>query len=210
MTPPAVRCRLLQLRRDLDAAREGRQLLDRKREAIVRALAEHLPRRAAQLQAARQAIETARASLGLAQDELGRAAVTAAAIAQPLLDGWRRDAVTIAGVRVPTLFLSHAVFLPHYGPTGGSPALDRAGAAFVHAVEALAALASEDAVVRRLRRALARTARRLNALDHIVLPAIARDIRAIASALEEDEREEATRRRIQRRPGVSGTARMID
>jgi V/A-type H+-transporting ATPase subunit D len=196
MTPPAVRSRLLQLRRDLDAARDGRQLLDRKREAIVHALAERLPRQVARMQAARRAIETARASLSLAQDELGRAAVTAAAIAQPLIDGCRREAATIAGVRVPTLSLPPAPFVPHYGPTGGSPALDRAGAAFASAVEALVALASQEAAVRRLRAALARTARRLNALDQIVLPAIAHDIRAIGSALEEDERDEATRRRL--------------
>jgi V/A-type H+-transporting ATPase subunit D len=196
MAPPAVRSRLLQLRRDLEAARQGRQLLDRKREAIVRALADHLPRRAERLQAARQAMASARASLTVAQDQLGRAAVTAAAIAQPLLDCCRRDTVTIAGVRVPTLSLPPAPFIPHYGPTSASPALDRAGGAFTTLVETLLGLASEDTAVRRLRAALARTARRLNALDHIVLPGMARDIRAIASALEEDERDEATRRRI--------------
>jgi V/A-type H+/Na+-transporting ATPase subunit D len=196
MTPPAVRSRLLQLRRDLDAAREGRQLLDRKREAIVRALADHLSRRAARTAMARRALGTARASLALAQDEHGRAAVSAAAIAQPVLGRCARDTVSIAGVRVPTLSLPHAAFIPHYGPASGSPALDRAGGAFADAVETLAGLASEDVAVRRLRAALARTARRLNALDHIVLPRIARDIRAITSALEEDERDEATRRRI--------------
>jgi V/A-type H+-transporting ATPase subunit D len=149
------------------------------------------------METARQALETARVLLTLAQDEHGRAAVAAAAIAQPLLDGWcSRGNATMAGVRVPTLSLPHRPFVPHYGPASGSPALDRAGAAFVDAVETLVGLAAEDAVVRRLRAALARTARRLNALDHLVLPRIARDIRAIASALEEDERDEATRRRI--------------
>jgi V/A-type H+-transporting ATPase subunit D len=196
MTPPAVRSRLLELRRGLNAAREGRQLLDRKREAIVRALADHLSRRAARLQAARPAIAAARASLAAAQDQHGRAAVAAAAIAQPVLDGCRRDTASIAGVRVPTLSLLHAPFIPHYGPTSGSPALDRAGAAFVNAVETLVALAAEDSVVRQLRAALARTARRLNALDHVVIPGIAGDLRAITSALEEEERDEATRRRL--------------
>jgi V/A-type H+-transporting ATPase subunit D len=196
MTPPAVRSRLLQLRRDLDAAREGRQLLDRKREALVRALADHLSRRAARMATARHALETARAALAVAQDERGRAAVSAAAFAQPLVGRCARDTVSIAGVRIPTLFLPHAAFVPHYGPASGWPALDRAGGAFADAVETLAGLASEDVAVRRLRTVLARTARRLNALDHIVLPRIAHDIRAIASALEEDERDEATRRRI--------------
>lgn len=195
MTPPAVRSRLLELRRDLNAAREGRQLLDRKREAIVRALADHLSRRAARMQAARQVLEAARASLAMAQDQHGRAMVAAAALAQPPVDGCSRDTATVAGVRVPTLSLTPAPFIPRYGPTSGSPALDRAGVAFVDAVESLVALAAEDVVVRQLRAALARTARRLNALDHVVLPGIAGDIRAISSAIEEEERDEATRRR---------------
>jgi hypothetical protein len=44
--------------------------------------------------------------------------------------------------------------------------------------------------------ALARTARRLNALDQSMLPRIAGEIHAITNALEEDERDEATRRKI--------------
>jgi V/A-type H+-transporting ATPase subunit D len=196
MTSPAVRSRLLQLRRDLDAAREGRQLLDRKREAVVRALADRLSRRATRLRAATQALESARASLASAQDELGRAMVAAAGIAQPLINGCRRDHTTVAGVQIPTVSLPQTPFIPHYGPASGSPALDRAGAAFVNALETLVGLAAEDAVVRRLRAALARTARRLNALAHVVIPGIAIDLRTIASALEEEERDEATRRKI--------------
>jgi vacuolar-type H+-ATPase subunit D/Vma8 len=57
-------------------------------------------------------------------------------------------------------------------------------------------LASEEAAVQRLRAALARTARRQNALDQIVLPELGVLVRSVTAALEEEERDEATRRKI--------------
>ena len=54
-----------------------------------------------------------------------------------------------------------------------------------------------------MRRATLRTLRRVNALDNAVLPQIRRELREIAAALEEDEREESSRRKVwlQLRPG---------
>jgi hypothetical protein len=49
--------------------------------------------------------------------------------------------------------------------------------------------------VRNFTRALRRTNRRLNALEIIVLPDLEREIRELSSALEEDERDEAFRRK---------------
>jgi V/A-type H+/Na+-transporting ATPase subunit D len=193
---PAIRSRLLQLRRDLEAAREGRDLLDRKREAIVRALAERLPRLARQRREAARSLAAARAALVDAQDRLGRAAIASAALAQPAPVECERDEVTIASVRTARVRLAALEFRPAYGAASGCPALDRAGAEFAAALNALAALAFEDSAVRSLRRALARIARRLNGLDHIVLPQIAGEVRRIVATLEEDDRDEATRRKV--------------
>jgi len=54
-----------------------------------------------------------------------------------------------------------------------------------------------------MRPATVRTLRRVNALDNAVLPQIRRELREIAAALEEDEREESSRRKVwlQLRPG---------
>ncbi len=195
MNEPAVRSRLLQLRRDLEAARNGRDLLERKREAIVRALAERVPRRDEQHRAAGHALARARTALREAQIELGRTLIDAAALAQPPLGALHVQEAAIVGVKVPRIEAPPAPYRPLYGPAGASDALDTAGAAFAAALPALLTLASEETTVRRLRAALARTARRLNAVDQLVLPAIARQITAIAAALEEDERDEAVRRK---------------
>jgi V/A-type H+-transporting ATPase subunit D len=196
MSTPAIRSQLLQLRRDLDAAREGRDLLDQKREAIVRALADHLHRRDARMQVAARALAAARAALVDAQDELGRAAIDAAALAQPPGPACTAREITIAATRVPQIDLDAVPFRPRYGPASGSAALDAAGDRFAAALAALALLASEEAAVQRLRAALARTARRQNALDQIVLPELGVLVRSVTAALEEEERDEATRRKI--------------
>jgi hypothetical protein len=80
------------------------------------------------------------------------------------------------------------------------------GAGFANALTALAALAAEDAAVRGLRLALRRTARRLNALDHVVLPQIAGEIHGIVTTLEEDDRDEAARRKVGSRNRVDSSS----
>lgn len=63
------RSRLLQLRRELAAARAGRDLLDRKREAIVRAISARAPRRDRLRRAASAAMTDAIAAVASANDE---------------------------------------------------------------------------------------------------------------------------------------------
>ncbi len=195
MNVPAVRSRLLQLRRDLEAARSGRDLLDRKREAIVRALAEHVPRRDELYRVAAKALGLARTALHEAQTELGRTVIDAAALAQPPLGAIQVHERPIVGVRVPRVEGAFGDYRAHYGPATASDSLDRAGEAFVATLPSLLALASEETAVRRLRAALARTARRLNAIDQLVLPEISRHIHTVAAALDEEERDEAVRRK---------------
>lgn len=196
MRRPAVRSQLLRLREDLGAAHDGRELLDRKREAIVRALAERVPRRDALARAAAAQLADARAALGRAELAIGRAAVDAAAMAQPPLPPLEVQELAIVGVRVPRVRIVNTAFRPYYGPASGSPRLDEAGAAFTAVLGPLADFAAEDVAVRALQAALARTSRRLNALDKELIPDLEHQVRTLTAALEEEERDEAVRRRM--------------
>lgn len=196
MRRPAVRSQLLRLREELGAAHGGRDLLDRKREAIVRALAERVPRRDAIARRAAAELGDARAALGRAELVMGRAAVDAAALAQAPLPPLEVQELAIVGVRVPRVRIADGDFQPQYGPVSGSQLLDEAGAAFTRALKPLADLAAEAAAVRALQSALARTSRRLNALDKELIPDLERQVRTLTAALEEEERDEAVRRRM--------------
>ncbi len=95
---------------------------------------------------------------------------------------------------VPELRDGSPPFRARYGPAATAASLDEAGAAQRSFLHALVEVAESDLAVRSLRGGLARTARRVNALEKIILPQLSAEIRAIRDAVEEEERDEALRR----------------
>ncbi len=195
MSGRAIRSRLLQLREQVGAARRGHALLDRKREVLLRAIRERREEARALEAKAAGALAEARARLAEARVELGGAAVDAAALAQPPAVTVRRQRVGLVGVSLPRLAVTVPPFVPAYAPAGTSARLDRAGAAFAAALPDLVRLAEARTGLARLREGLARTARRLGALEQVVIPDLAAEIRAITDAIEEEARDEAFRQR---------------
>jgi V/A-type H+-transporting ATPase subunit D len=195
MTPRAVRSQLHERRRELQAARLGRGLLDDKREAILRALLERNPRHAETRRAAAEALAQAQGSLLAARLDNGGRAVDAATLAQPPSAGvdWRPGSVV--GVPTPRLEGEVPPFTPRYGTAALTAKLDRAGEDYSALAGALIAFAEQAEAVRNLQSGLSRTVRRLRALEQIVIPDIERALRAVAATLEEEERDDAVRYR---------------
>jgi V/A-type H+-transporting ATPase subunit D len=191
----ATRSRWLELGQAREAAQRGRELLDEKREILLRELTRRMAARAKAREKAAAALAAARAALREAQVELGRDAVDAAALAQPPAASAEIGEARVLGVSAPAVRLRRETWTIGWAPGGTSESLDRAAAAFAGALPLLADLAQAELGVRNFKRALARTNRRLNALEMIVLPDLEREIREVASALEEDERDEAFRRK---------------
>ncbi|HTO86709.1 MAG TPA: V-type ATP synthase subunit D [Thermoanaerobaculia bacterium] len=195
MSGAANRSRWLQLRAESQAARRGRDLLDEKREALVREIARRLTRREDAWRRAAASLAEARAALRDARTEVGRPALESAALGRAAQSpaGWRETSVF--GIPVPALVSQPSPWRPAWGPGGSAAALDRAGAAFGKALPSVIELAQEELAVRALERGLAKTSHRINALERIILPGLAREIREVSSAIEEEERDEAFRRR---------------
>jgi V/A-type H+-transporting ATPase subunit D len=195
VTPRAARSQRQARRRELEAARLGRSLLDDKREAILRALLERIPRHAETRRAASDALARAQGSLLAARLDNGRRAVDAASLAQPPTAAvdWRPGSVV--GVPTPRLEGRVPPFAPRYGTAPLTAKLDRAGEDFSALAAALIAFAEQEEAVRNLQLGLSRTVRRLRALEQIVIPDIERALRAVAATLEEEERDDAVRHR---------------
>ena len=193
--PRAVRSRLHALRLERQAASLGRDLLDDKREAILRTLLERGPRLAAARASATEKLRRATTSLHEAQLELGKRAVDAAVLAQPIVVSVDVRPGSVVGVPTPRLAGRVPTFVPQYGPAATSGKLDQAGADFSAVVAALVAFAEEDEAVRNLQSGLSRTIRRLRALEEMLIPSLEREAHSIALALEEDERDDAVRHR---------------
>jgi V/A-type H+-transporting ATPase subunit D len=196
MKTAATRWRLLELQRHRRAIETGIDLLDRKREGLLRALAQRTRRAVESRSRLAAGLGPARAALDEAAVRIGDAAARAAAIAQPRFTTVSLHEEAIVGVRVARLTAAFPPFAVHYGPGGTCASLDEAGRLFTALLPDLLTLAEQERAARTLARGLRRTTRTLNALRAVLLPAVDADIRAVASALEEEEREEAVRWRV--------------
>lgn len=195
---PATRSSLLATRSQLAIAGRGADILRGKRAALAgelfRVLSGVLEGRTLvdrRLREAAHALELARALEG------------EGALAALALDSGREVPVEVSlrkvwGVPTPELEAPSLVRAPE--SRGGTPrerGLASSEAALRHelALDALLAVASREILLRRLGDEIRETSRRVNALEQEVLPALAREARRIARALEEREREETSRRR---------------
>jgi H(+)-transporting ATP synthase subunit D len=194
----ATRSRWLELTRRRLAARRGRQMLEEKRGALLAAVAAARGRRDEARDRAAAALDTARGVLTEAEIELGAPVVEAAALAQIPGAGVGFDRRSLLGVPLTQLSAASIPFRLGFAPGGTSVTLDRAAFAFARAVPLVLGLAQEELTLRGLTVGLARTSRRCNALEYVVLPELEREIRHIESTLEEESRDEAVRTRRRR------------
>ena len=195
MSGPAVRSQLLTLHQDRRAARLGRDLLDNKREAILREWLKRVRRRNELRAAVRRMLSDAAVILRQARIEIGAARIDGALLAQPVTASIEVREGSLVGVRMPRLQPRLEAFGPHYGPAATAASLDVAGAQYAALLPELIRLAEEEEGARNLQAGLVKTVRRLKALEQVVIPRLEREVRGVAAALEEEERDEAVRRK---------------
>lgn len=192
----ATRSELLAHRSQLDLARRGRDLLEDKRDQLMREF-----RKVADLVlsgegALEHAAAAARRSLAAAEAFDGPDAVRSAAFADTAGIPLQARPVHIMGVRIADI---------EYGPVRRSPLdrgyalsatsarIDDAADAFETELELALELAGKELRLRRLVEEIATTTRRVNALDNIVIPRLERETAVIRSVLDERERQDRFR-----------------
>jgi V/A-type H+-transporting ATPase subunit D len=103
------------------------------------------------------------------------------------------------GVRVPVIEQQRAArpaLERGYGIVGTPVAIDEAAAAYEQTVERVVQLAASELRLTRLAGEIERTTRRVNALEHVLIPRLIAERDAIQMAL--DERERADHFRLKR------------
>lgn len=186
---------LMAAQRSRALATNGWELMDKKRNILIRELMSRIEK-AAELQekidhtfrAAYEALELARIT------DRGCAA---AVEAMPEDDSVRLLWRSVMGVEIPTVAADPAGEdeIP-YALAASSSALDEAYRKFCLVKELLAELAETETAVYRLAYAIEKSRKRANALENIVIPGLDRDIARMAEALAEKEREEFVRRKV--------------
>ncbi len=188
-----TRTNLIRLKKELRFAKEGYEILDRKREALTGELvrvakeADTLQKEVwALLQTAYDAMEKARLVMGSDHVEWASLAVNKTVDVRVRLRG-------IMGVAIPQIEARGEPPKLLYSPGDTAAVLDEASASFREVLLKIPQLSMLTAAVWRLANELKKTQRRVNALQHIFIPNYQHQIDFIVSSLEEREREETFR-----------------
>lgn len=179
----------LVLKRQLDFAQEGYDLLEQKRQILIFELMSRLGRARDAERRVAQAMAAAQAALREALLEMGSGAVDRAAIGVKTDHGLEIEDTSLMGIRVPKVTAAAATEGVQFGVGGTTAHADQAMRRFMDALPLLAELAELENAVLRLARELRKTQRRCNALSKIFIPDYSETITYITSSLEERERE---------------------
>jgi V/A-type H+-transporting ATPase subunit D len=193
-----TRSRLIALKEERRAMREGYVFLDEKCLLLAGEMLRELHRHDALAAALAAAQRTARAAL---RGALARHGLDGLAV----YPGWPADHLhltrthsTLIGIALYRAELEARPATPA-AAVFPSPEAEACRAAFVALAQAAAALAAAVGNLARLYREYRRTVRRASSLHDVVLPELEREVSAIAGQLEEGERDEALWVRISRR-----------
>ena len=185
---------LINTKKSLDLAKVGFELLDRKRNIIVREMM-LLIDRAADIQSkidtcyaeAYQALQRANVAHGICED-----------IAQslPVENGLSLSSRSVMGVEIPLVSLDAEPVELSYGFMDTSALVDEAYIKFDQVKKLTAELAEVENSVYRLATAVNKTQKRANALKNIILPRLTSTVKYITDSLEEKEREDFSRLKV--------------
>lgn len=186
---------LISTKKSLQLAKVGFELLDRKRNILIREMM-MLIDRANEIQSkidssfsdAYKALQKANITLGFC-DEVS--------LSMPIDDSIKLDYRSVMGVEIPILTIDstdkHEL---HYGLSSTNSSLDEAQLRFLYVKRLTVELTEIENSVYRLADAIKKTQKRANALKNIMIPKFEESVKFITDALEEKEREEFSRLKV--------------
>jgi V/A-type H+-transporting ATPase subunit D len=191
-----TRMELLQKRQQVKLAEQGRELLKKKRDAL---LMEFMGIVDLALQASERLQKTAGEAaytLAVAKAVDGSVTVKSAALATKGEVSIEMKGAYIMGVPVPEVEkrkFERSILTRGYCITGVSSRVDEAAERFEKELDAIIEVAAVETKLKRLGEEIQKTRRRVNALDYIVIPQIQQQIKFIKMALDERAREDLFR-----------------
>lgn len=190
----ATKGNLINLKKSLDLAQKGFELLDRKKNILVRetmALVDDANAIQSRIDSAYQ-----QAYLALQKANVTLGAVDAAAGCVPVEDSLSLTFRSVMGVELPALTVGEDPCGNLYGYMGTNAMLDEAYVKFREVKHLTVRLAEVENSVYRLASAIRKTQKRSNALKNIIIPRFTAQLKDITEALDEKEREEFSRMKV--------------
>jgi len=193
---------LLAIKAQISLARQGRDLLEEKRTALMKEflrVADTIMERSDMLQ---QSATQARRALARAEATAGSEAIRSAALVSRAEFPLEVTTASVMGVKVPHIEqkrVSRSILERGYSIVGTSTTIDETASAFEAEVDAIIALAESELRFARLAAEIRRTSRRLNALDHLLIPNLEAERDFIQMSLDERERADHFRLKLMKR-----------
>lgn len=182
---------LLNTKKSLALARVGFDLLDRKRNILIREMMTLIDKAAVIQEKIDSNYAEAYSSLQTANIVLGICGDIAQTV--PIENGLEIDYRSVMGVEIPTVTLEERGFEIPFGLNTSNGMLDKAYLKFKNVKRLTAELAEIENSVYRLADAIKKTQKRANALKNIMIPKFSQSVKAITDALDEKDREEFSR-----------------
>ncbi len=185
---------LINTKKSLRLARVGYDLMDKKRNILVREIMQMMADAKAiqseifeKYSDAYRALQLATVSLGVC-DDVSRCV--------PIDDSLKVTTQSVNGVELPVLTLENHERRIFYGLSATNKELDDAYMKFNEVKELTVKLAQVESSVVRLAEAIKKTQKRTNALGNIMIPQFESTVKFISNALDEKEREDFSRLKV--------------
>jgi V/A-type H+-transporting ATPase subunit D len=195
-----TRINLIQTKKTLRLAISGRDVLERKRDILLRELRNSIYEAEKIREELLEALAKAYQGLKEANMAKGSETIANVAMGSSLEADFILDFKSIMGVVVPIVeFQSELDVKPDYGFANTSAELDKAFKQFYSVLKLIADLARAEGTTFQIAYDVRRTQRRVNALNHVVIPMYRNITKRIELVLEEKEREEFVRTKLIKR-----------
>ena len=190
----ATKGNLINARRSLKQAQLGYELMDRKRNILIREMVSLSD----SAEALKESLEN---TFNEAYTALRTANIVCGVISHDVEQMPEDNSINISyrsvmGVELPTVTLEKKKPTLRYSLTETNTLFDKAYISFIKAKEMSITLAEIENSIYRLSVAIRKTQKRANALKNIMIPTYREQVKFISSALEEKEREEFSRQKI--------------
>jgi V/A-type H+-transporting ATPase subunit D len=180
---------LMRIRRDLGFASEGWELLDQKRKILIVELMGLIDRAVDAQEEVEAKLVEAFDALDQSMLRMGRREVNLIALGMNITSEINFSEKRVMGVSLPRVRVEFDDKSPYFAAAESSIWIDEAIRKFRDVLQLLGSLAEARISLMRLSREVAKTIRRVNALEKIFIPDHAETLKYIETAIEESERE---------------------
>ena len=189
-----TKANLMATQKSLSLAKLGYELMDRKRNILVREMMQLVAEAKEVESTINEAYKKAYASLQKANITLGRCSDYARTV--PLDETLKVDYKSVMGVEIPQITLGEQDMKNYYGFDTTNSYLYEAYFNFNEAKKLSVKLVETQTSIYRLADAIKKTQKRANALNNIMIPKFTQTVKFISEALDEKEREDFTRLKV--------------